>query len=379
MKFTSPSINQSHRIPQLDGLRGLAILLVITFHYFGGLSIFSFGWTGVDLFFVISGFLITSRLLKNRDTKNYIFDFFRNRVLRIFPLYYAVLLLFFLAVFFLAKPDHMKGLLFYKQHWLSFFIFLQNWTFIIYGLPHDSLLQHFWTLAVEEQFYLVWPFLIYYAQKPKIKFNVSAIAVIFIIAIVFIRTMIYHHHVLDIRHDFYIFYFYNTFCRLDSFIIGSLSYVLFVKQHILLKKIANGAIIISTSLICAGILFYKSSRPATPFFSTIGYTFLATGYAGILLNIITGQHTFLRRFFMNRFLIFCGKISYGLYIFHWLVLLFFSIKINNWLAAHLSWNIDVIHYLSLLVCIGVTFIISLISFVYFESYFLGLKKKKVNA
>ena len=79
---------------------------------------------------------------------------------------------------------------------------------------------------------------------------------------------------------------------------------------------------------------------------------------------------------MSPFLIFCGKISYGLYIFHWLVLLFFSIKINNWFAVHLPWNHEVIHYLSLLVCILITFIISLISFRYFESYFLNLKKKK---
>ena len=229
---------------------------------------------------------------KSSNTKNYFFVFFRNRVLRIFPLYYTVLLLFFLAVLFLAKPEHRARLLFYKQHWFTFFIFLQNWTFIIYGLPRDSLLQHFWTLAVEEQFYLVWPFLIYYVQKTKIKFNVLAIAVIFIVSIVLTRSMIYYRHVYDIQNDSYIRYFYNSFCRLDSFIIGSVGYMLFSKQHSHLKKIAKGAIIISASLICAGIIFYKSCRPTTPFFSTIGYTLLATGYVGILLNIITGQPSF---------------------------------------------------------------------------------------
>ena len=134
---------QTKHIPALDGLRGLAILMVICYHYFPSRSLFTIGWTGVDLFFVLSGYLITRKLLSTRGNSEYFRKFYRNRILRIFPLYYAVLIIFFLAIHFLAKTENLEALSYYTSHWLSFFIFLENWSFSLFGFPHDAYLTHF--------------------------------------------------------------------------------------------------------------------------------------------------------------------------------------------------------------------------------------------
>src|SRR5512144_2577839 len=90
-----PTTSTRSYYPALDGLRGIAIILVICCHNFDFIPYLRFGWIGVDLFFVLSGFLITDILLQTRDDKNYLQNFYLRRILRIFPLYYGVLLLFF--------------------------------------------------------------------------------------------------------------------------------------------------------------------------------------------------------------------------------------------------------------------------------------------
>ena len=150
-------------IPALDGLRGIAILLVLIHHLTiyrpeGGLdswiaAVPLFGWCGVNLFFVLSGFLITGILLDTRDSPVFYRSFFARRVLRIFPLYYGVLFLgFVLAPLLLPMPDA------YGRHQLWLWTYLAN-----FAMPFgkgEPAFSHFWSLCVEEQFYLVWPFLV---------------------------------------------------------------------------------------------------------------------------------------------------------------------------------------------------------------------------
>jgi peptidoglycan/LPS O-acetylase OafA/YrhL len=155
------------RDPRLDGVRGIAILLVLVCHLtqYGGmrpdgpfLDRVWRAWTmplgfGVDLFFVLSGFLITGILLDTREGPDYFRNFYARRVLRIFPLYYASL-----AVAFLLIPSVRRDAVWY-------WTYLTNFRFAEVGWPKVPYLGHFWSLAVEEQFYLVWPALVFFLPR----------------------------------------------------------------------------------------------------------------------------------------------------------------------------------------------------------------------
>ncbi len=165
---TPPERPAAGRVAALDGVRGLAILVVLIHNaaFIMGSSdalilkltttITGTGWTGVQLFFVLSGFLITGILLDARGSPTFFRTFYLRRTLRIFPLYYV-----FLAVAFFVVPlfaDHgWTGVARRNQWW--YWTYLSNWGGALgYGIPG---LSHFWSLAVEEQFYLLWPLLVF--------------------------------------------------------------------------------------------------------------------------------------------------------------------------------------------------------------------------
>jgi peptidoglycan/LPS O-acetylase OafA/YrhL len=146
-----PDSTAEHHILALDGLRGLAVLSVFVFHSVGPLitpggPVDYMGWLGVDLFFVLSGFLITSILLRARDADNYYRVFYARRALRILPLYYLVL-----SLSLLTTHDHYP---FRAQIW--FWLNLSNLA-TAFNPMLIPWLSHYWSLAVEEQFYLIWP------------------------------------------------------------------------------------------------------------------------------------------------------------------------------------------------------------------------------
>jgi peptidoglycan/LPS O-acetylase OafA/YrhL len=165
-------MQSGQRIPALDGIRGLAIALVMFHHFtlYGGMRpdfvldkvyrhVALVGWVGVDLFFVLSGFLITGILHDSRSDRHYFRNFYMRRTLRIFPLYYGVLAATFLVLPLVLDVSGSCRELLRDQAWY--------WTYLInvqIGLdywPSCFVLGHFWSLAVEEQFYLVWPLLLY--------------------------------------------------------------------------------------------------------------------------------------------------------------------------------------------------------------------------
>lgn len=159
-------------LPHLDGVRGLAILLVMLHHFTQGhpaagdlgqsivFGIGEIGWTGVDLFFVLSGFLITSILLESREGRGYFGRFFSRRFLRIFPLYYASLAVVFFVLPHLGTtlplpdPD--------DQHW--YWLYLANVHIALHAWQARTV-THFWSLAIEEHFYLVWPFVVKWVTR----------------------------------------------------------------------------------------------------------------------------------------------------------------------------------------------------------------------
>ena len=145
------------RVPGLDGIRALAVLLVVFYH----LNLLGLGWVGVQVFFVLSGFLITRLLLELRDGRalgSYLRTFFGRRVLRIFPLYYLFLVVA-LLLSALAIPSQAGPV---QHQWPYVATFTYNWWGMTRFHEKTWFLDHLWSLAIEEQFYLLWPFLVFW-------------------------------------------------------------------------------------------------------------------------------------------------------------------------------------------------------------------------
>jgi peptidoglycan/LPS O-acetylase OafA/YrhL len=167
-------LHHSRRLPALDELRAVAVLMVFAFHsyvlvenplapapaWYGAL--FRSLWSGVDLFFVLSGFLISGILLDTREQPGMLKTFYLRRTLRIFPLYYATLLLWFVLLRPLWSPSGQFQAMEAAQGWFWSYSF--NIRAALYG-PIPSFFDHFWSLAVEEQFYLIWPLTILLLPK----------------------------------------------------------------------------------------------------------------------------------------------------------------------------------------------------------------------
>src|SRR5208337_3451124 len=152
------------RIPELDGLRGLAALTVVVFDLYP--TVMPFGWAAVDLFFTLSGFLITGIILEQGDEPRFLCTFYVRRSLRIWPIYYVTI-----AALLLAGNVSW-------HRWLPFALYLQNTDFYLMPLegmrekvftPDWAMLNHAWSLAVEEQFYLIWPGLVLLAGRRRVR------------------------------------------------------------------------------------------------------------------------------------------------------------------------------------------------------------------
>src|SRR5271170_1594067 len=170
------------RIPQLDAVRGVAVLLVLLHNtdIYPSLHLHLIsdnGWMGVDLFFVLSGLLITGILLDTKRSEGYFRNFYSRRCLRIWPLYYSVLLFMFVIVPFVRPSEAHAVFEARSSPWWAFPIFLQNFLVRIPAMATGPL-GVTWSLAVEEQFYLVWPLVVRFCNVGQLrKIAIAAICI----------------------------------------------------------------------------------------------------------------------------------------------------------------------------------------------------------
>lgn len=305
-------------IPALDGLRALAILLVIphnTFMFgaiYGWLIPFAWlanaGWVGVQLFFVLSGFLITRNLLDSRGSDNYYSAFFGRRILRIFPLYFLVLIFFLLLLPLLVhlSPNILGS--YSNQLWL--WLFLSNWVapygHEVYWFPH------FWSLAVEEQFYFIWPAVIALTPTRRMVAVCTALmAAALVIRMVLLKTGTQPEAI-------YMF----TVCRMDALACGALVAILagmsglmdFVRRH------ATAWLVAALVLMAAGVPLTDSYSDLNPGSLSEGQSILALGMGIVVLVMAAGSRNripaavdaVLRLAPLRS----VGKVSYAMYIFH---------------------------------------------------------------
>lgn len=342
--------------------------MVIGYHYFTGFYIFDFGWIGVDLFFVLSGYLLSGRLYPFLQDRKLLYKFYRNRFLRIVPLFYIFLAVFFLFWFGMTSKATADSMPLYRTYIPGFFGFTANWIFII--TPRDSFvhLNHLWSLAVEEQFYIVFPLLVILIRDKK-RLLYSGLALLVIILLC--RCLYYYYHP-DEDHELYIYW--NSFFRADSFLTGFVLYMALQNGFgTFLKKYAALIAMLAGIVIIAGGIAGHSFR-LNAFFVTAGFTAIAVLCACLVFYAGTEIQTPLLKILSSPFIRYSGKISYGLYIFHWPVYLF-GFTAVHFLLGKAGWSPGPVTVQLINACVSLilSYLLSILSFHYLESYFLKWK------
>ncbi|HME11617.1 MAG TPA: acyltransferase [Candidatus Acidoferrum sp.] len=312
------------RIPELDGLRGLAILLVIICHYIASadhlqlgywpdraLTALSVGWSGVDLFFVLSGFLIGGILLDSRSSPNYFRTFYLRRAHRILPIYYAWILLYVLVV--ASAVTFLPHQSFTSKHDFAvvpiYVFFLQNIFYSLTGFQWRWFVVT-WSLAVEEQFYLFAPPLIRFLTLRRL----VTLLVIVIAAAPVLRFLAFHY----LAKWYYLPQFAMP-CRADALAFGILaavawrwpSFRTFLGKHPgLLQRVFAYMLIYLT-----GMLWWLA-RPNGLVTYTIGYSSLAVFYTCLMLLVLSQTGGAVARMARAGWLRYLGGISYCVYIVH---------------------------------------------------------------
>ncbi len=363
--MTAENPNKAY-YPALDGLRGIAILLVVLYHNFGFIKQSYFGWLGVDLFFVLSGFLITSILLKELGKPGYLKNFFIRRMLRIFPLYFLTLI-FFLIIFPLFGLYKNELSYFVKNQWWLW-TYLQNWLYSFYLTDDARFLTHLWSLAVEEQFYLVWPFIILLVKSPrKLFFIMLTVLLIVVIA----RSVVWLLQIEDLNYTTL-----YTFTRIDGICVGSMVALLINYKPDLITRHLT---IIVLGLAAINFIFYfinQSGNGSYPYFAFVGYTTFCAMFGILLHEIVTNRNnSFFKQLLAFPFLRFCGKISYGFYVYHWPVYLMTQHFFYNTLSESFQLSINQLRTGASILSTLLAFLISIVSYYLFERYFLQLKEK----
>ncbi|MFZ4455590.1 MAG: acyltransferase family protein [Bacteroidales bacterium] len=338
----------------LDGLRGIASLMVLVFHFFitpnssylTNRSVYQsltlFGQHGVSLFFVLSGFVITRILINSKEDENYFVRFYWKRALRILPLYYIFLFAFYFALDLLKWSN--------ISHQLPYLLYYQNFDTIFNFVALGP--SHYWSLAIEEHFYLIWPLVVYFVPTR----NLLKVIFILFVAVFLVKYVMLFHGIGISKF---------TFARIDQLLFGAILSIMELKNMFKNDKtrIYLFLILIGTLLINA-ILFLQANN--YPFwtellkYTTLGLLFFT--FLGWLITL-NGDHP-LNVLLSSKVLQYLGKISYGIYIWHILVLFILN---KYFLTKNLILDFSLSIALSILV--------AHISFYYYERQFLKLKNK----
>ncbi|MFM9908490.1 MAG: acyltransferase family protein [Chitinophagaceae bacterium] len=361
-------------IKSLDGIRGFGIFFVMAYHFLRLQGVewttIGFSWIWIQMFFVQSGFLITQILLNSKDQpfQTYAGQFYWRRMLRIFPVYFAYLLAFLLLYIIFHKPDD------FGERAPYLFTFTYNYTRLLPDIEfHSTFFIHFWSLSVEEQFYLFWPVVVFFLDIEKLKKVIVAI----ILLVPFFRYW-FADHLLAMGFSpemtgetTYAF----TISQLDSFMTGAAITVFNLPEKI--KRPGRWSLLAIAIVVTAGLTNYALliNQGQSISISSLGfsvamienyqhvwsYSLINLLFAVVIVYLISANY---KGIFNNALLVRIGKIVYGIYIYHFGILWVFS-----------TLNKRYIHSLTIsftLACLG-TYLLAFLSYQYYEKKFLSFK------
>ncbi len=367
----------ARHVPELDGVRGAAIAMVMALHFVNNgvtptnlleqaaVKITNYGLWGVDLFFVLSGFLITGILIESKNARGYFRNFFVRRALRIFPLYYGVLLLLLVVASSTAIQALDPEFLQLRDLWPWLWPYLTN----VYLGPQADFsipyVSHFWSLAIEEHFYLAWPFLIWYlphrsAMRACVILGLTALLLRIGFA-TFAPDQLYASVL--------------TPCRIDALCAGAWFALaardgspLPVDRARLVAQASGVAVLLLSTW---NITVESGAMVVLPLRTTALAVFFGAVIYGASYD---GTRRYLRATLRLGWLRHLGKYSYGLYVFHGIV----AYGMHRFAVSTYFDGITSVHTLDALMQISfgiaTSYVLALLSFHLFESPFLSLKR-----
>jgi peptidoglycan/LPS O-acetylase OafA/YrhL len=307
-----PIVNHSLKYnPSFDGLRGIAILLVVLFHIWP--KYFSFGYVGVDIFFVLSGYLITQIIYTKLQSNSFSFkEFYRNRIRRIFPTMILVLLTTFLIGYLFLFPSELEQL---GNHIKSSTFFYQNFRLISeVGYWDDAAqlkpLLHFWSLSIEEQFYIFWPLIIFILYELRVNLFISLLVILLLLITI----------PLFVNIDT----FYHSFSRFWELSFGGLIYASTTKFNII-KQINKLQWAIFIIFIFSIGFAYENTT-----FNLLQTLLIVVATGLLILNISINKDHKILSFSL---LVFLGLISFPLYLWHYIFISYmhiFGLEVQNY-------------------------------------------------
>ena len=354
-----------------DGLRAIAITAVFICHYgyLTGLQP-SLWWTGVDLFFVLSGFLITGILYESTAQPRFFRNFYIRRALRILPLYYG-LFLALAAARLVYKHQLVPGLwidlLFLQNIFLRAILLGHIVNVTVFSMGHRYIqFGPLWSLCVEEQFYALWPLCVFLIRSRR---ALLRLCIFGIAAVLLLRCSIY---LLDPVAQKTGYLYYEPYSRFDSLLIGA-ALNLWLRgmklRPIALRRISWILVTIGSALLGATVLAFGMTKPVretNPAIQSIGLTLIAVIAAGCILLSLDDESLFARLLRLKP-LKRLGKISYGFYFFH-----FFLLPFGVVIARHLN---GLLKPLVLPIMFMACYVVAFLSFRFWESPFLRLKAR----
>ncbi len=375
MTKTADDSTTGRHIPALDGLRGTAILMVLFFHLFwsnssptGNLLVRFVAqlrttcWIGVDLFFVLSGFLLTGILYDTLSSAHFFRNFYGRRSLRIFPLYYAFL--FVVIAISYAQGYHWFGGIFY---YLTYTVSLL-WNGVAYTTAPWVKISHFWSLAIEEQFYMVWPLLMFALRTKR---RIAGAIVVLALTALLVRTYLVVSGATV--HNPYSVYSWSP-ARFDTLLLGGLL-ALAIRSRFRgeVLRWAWLVFVCGASVLTAYGFWHGSFDALTDgVVATIGLSVLGVTGAALVAASLTRTSIF-SAFFSNPVLRFFGRYSYGLYVYHYTLQDAMLPFLQPWLQR-LTYSKLLLVLLNGGIVLLVTILLAVVSFEMFEKRVLSLKR-----
>lgn len=356
-KINSP--NASSYRPDIDGLRALAVIQVILYHAFP--SWMHGGFIGVDIFFVISGFLITAIILRDLRGGNFSFIwFYSKRIIRIFPaLLFVLVCSIFLGWIFLYSSEYQL----LGKHLISAAGFFSNFTYLgeagyFDGRAIEKPLLHLWSLAIEEQFYLIWPFILCVAYRFRVRIALLILG-LWILSFSINIYSAYHDQAWDFYSPISRFWELLSGAFLANFALNQNHFSHF-PERIKFVLIQIGSVIGVIALAVGITITYAYSRFP-------GWLALLPVFGAAIL-IAVGPNSWINRYFLsNRVMVAIGLISYPLYLWHWILLSFSQI-----------WG--VIFFKQRVMILALSVVLSLLTYLFIEKPLrnnLQVKKKAI--